>query len=224
MRASLRALDAEHRRRLLALALAATAAFFVLALLAQLGVAIEAEWRVQRVAQAARAPALEAPMRAVSLLGTGWVLLPAAVAGALALRARHGGLALALVAAGGGGAAAANLAKVLAVRQRPNTVMWAYPSAHTFGIVVFVVLLLYVLWALEAPARRRALALAAGAVVTAAVGASRLYLNAHWIGDVLGGLTGGLAFALGAVLLLDRWLAARAAGRAAAPRLGAVAG
>ncbi len=102
--------------------------------------------------------------------------------------------------------------------------MWAYPSAHTFGIVVFVVLLLYVLWAVEAPARRRALVLAAGTVVTAAVGASRLYLNAHWIGDVLGGLTGGLAFALGAVLLLDRWLVARAAGRAAAPRLGAVAG
>jgi len=201
---ALRALSPVPRRRVRTLALAAVAAFFALALLAQLGVLIEAEWRVQRVAQAARAPALETPMRSISLLGTGWVLLPAAVLGALALRARHGGLAAALVAAGIGAAAVANLAKLLAVRQRPNAVMWAFPSAHTFGIVVFVVLLLYVLWALEVPAGRRSLALVAGAVLVAAVGLSRLYLNAHWIGDVLGGFTGGLAFALGAVLLLDR--------------------
>jgi len=201
---ALRALAPAPRRRLLALTLAAAAAFLAIALLVQLGVLIEAEWRVQRVAQAVRAPSLEAPMRAISLLGTGWVLLPLAVAGALVLRARHAGFALALVAAGAGAAAAANLSKLLAIRQRPNTVMWAYPSAHTFGIVVFVVLLLYTLWAVEAPAGRRALALAAGAVLTVAVGLSRLYLNAHWIGDVLGGFTGGLAFALGAVLILDR--------------------
>jgi undecaprenyl-diphosphatase len=62
-----------------------------------------------------------------------------------------------------------------------------------------------VLWALEAPAGRRALALVAGAVLIVAVGLSRLYLNAHWAGDVLGGFTGGLAWALGAVLLLDRY-------------------
>ena len=204
MSAALRALAPAPRRQLRALALAAAAAFFALALLIQLGVLSEAEWRVQHAAQAARAPALEAPMRGISLLGTGWVLLPLAVLGGLALRARHARLALWLVAAGVGAAASANLAKLLAIRQRPNTVMWAFPSAHTFGIVVFVVLLLYVLWALGAPAGRRALALVAGAVLVAAVGLSRLYLNAHWIGDVLGGFTGGLAFALGAVLLLDR--------------------
>jgi len=219
-----RALSAAPRRRLRALALAAAVAFLAIALTVQLGAAIEAEWRVQRVAQAARAGALETPMRVVSLLGTGWVLLPAAALGGLVLGKRHAALALALVAAGVGAAAAANLAKLLAIRQRPNTVMWSYPSAHTFGIVVFVVLLLYVLWALEAPPRRQALALAAGAVLTVAVGASRLYLNAHWIGDVLGGFTGGLAFALAAVLIFDRRLRATAAVRGGAPRLGAVAG
>ena len=204
MRTALRVLSPGPRRRLLALTLAAAAAFFLIALLVQLGVPIEAEWRVQRVAQAARAPALEAPMRAVSLLGSGWLLLPVAVAGGLVVRARHPGLAVWLVATGAGAGIAANLAKLLAIRQRPNTVAWAYPSAHTFGIVVFVVLLFYALWALGAPAGRRWPALAAGAVLIAAVGLSRLYLNAHWIGDVLGGFTGGLAFALGAVLILDR--------------------
>jgi undecaprenyl-diphosphatase len=198
------ALAAGPRRRMLGLAVAAAAAFFALALLVQLGVAVEAEWRVQHAAQAVRTPALEMPMRGISLLGTGWVLLPLTALGGLIVRARHPRLAVALVAAGIGAAAAANLAKLLAIRQRPNTVMWSYPSAHTFGIVVFVVLLLYVLWRLGAPARGRRLALAAGAVLVAAVGVSRVYLNAHWIGDVFGGLTGGLAFALGAVLLLDR--------------------
>jgi len=218
-----RALSAGQRRYLLALALAAAVVFFVIALLVQLGVAIEAEWRVQRVAQAARAGALETPMRIISLLGTGWVLLPAAVLGGVVLLPRHAALALSLVAAGVGAAGAGNLTKLLAIRQRPNTVLWAYPSTHTFGIAVFVVLLLYVLWALGAPPGRRALVLAAGAVLTVAVGASRLYLNAHWIGDVLGGFTGGLAFALAAVLVLDRRLRVPAAARGEA-RLGAVAG
>jgi undecaprenyl-diphosphatase len=205
MSAALRALAPASRRHLRALTLAAAAAFFALALLVQLGVLSEAEWRVQHAAQAARAPALEAPMRGISAMGTGWVLLPLAVLGGLALRARHARLAAALVIAGVSATAAANLAKLVAIRQRPNTVMWAFPSAHTFGIVVFVVLLLYVLWALEVPAGRRALALVAGGVLIVAVGLSRLYLNAHWIGDVVGGLTGGLAFALGTVLLVDRY-------------------
>ena len=220
----LRALSVRQRRRLLALALAAAVVFFCLALLAQLGVAIEAEWRVQRAAQTARVGGLETPMRLISLLGDGWVLLPAAGLGGVLLFRRHAALARSLVAAGICAAAVANLAKLLAIRQRPNSVMWAYPSAHSFGIVVFVALLLYVLWALEAPPRRLALALAGGLVLVAAVGASRLYLNAHWLGDVLGGVAGGLAFALAAVRVLDRRLHAPAAAHGAARPLGAVTG
>jgi len=219
-----RVLDPPQRHRLLALALAAGVAFFVLAALAEFGVAIEAEWWVQHAAQAARTRGLETPMRIMSWLGDGWVLLPAAGLGSLLLSRRHAALAGSLVVAGIGAAAVANLAKYLAIRQRPNTVMWAYPSAHTFGIVVFVVLLLYVLWALEAPPGRRALALAAGLVLVVAVGASRIYLNAHWLGDVLGGVAGGLAFSLAAVLVLDRRLRASAAVRGAARPLGAVGG
>ena len=49
--------------------------------------------------------------------------------------------------------------------------------------------------------------------LVAAAGVSRLYLNAHWLSDVLGGVTGGLAFALAALLVVD-----------AAPRPGAAGG
>jgi len=224
MPSALRPLTTGQRRRLLALAFVAAGVFFALALLAQLGVAIEAEWRVQRVAQAARTDALEGPMRAISALGTGWVLLPSAVTGALALCARHRRLALFLVVTGVGAASAANLAKLLAIRQRPNSVLWSYPSAHTFGMVVFVIVLLYVLWGLDAPPWLRSLVLTAGLAAVVAVGISRLYLNAHWIGDVLGGVTGGLAFALGAVLALDRGARAAPTIRPAASRVGVVAG
>lgn len=217
------ALSASQRRRLLALAIVAAAAFFALALGAELGVLVDAEWTLQRETQALRTRALEAPMRAVSLLGTGWVLLPLAVAGALIVRARDAGLAVAIVITGVLTAAAANLAKLLAVRQRPNTAMWSYPSAHTFGIVVFVVWVLYVLWALEAPVRWRRRAVIVAVALVAAVGVSRLYLNAHWIGDVLGGFAGGVAFGLAALLVVDRRRAA-AVPLEASTRLGAVTG
>jgi len=213
-------LSDRQRRRLLALATAAAVAFFALALAAELGALSGAEWTVQREAQALRTRALDGPMRAVSLLGTGWVLLPVAVAGALLVCARDGALAVALVLTGVGALGAANLGKVLAVRQRPNTVMWAYPSAHTFGIVVFAVMLLYTLWALGAPRRWLRLAAVAGIVLSVSVGVSRIYLNAHWLGDVLGGLTGGLAFALAALLLADRRRSA--SDLDVSPRLGAV--
>ena len=204
-----RALSVPQRRGLLALAIVAAAAFLAIALGAELGVLIDAEWTLQHETQALRTHALEAPMRAVSLLGTGWVLLPVTVAGALVIRTRDAGLAAAIVIIGVLAAAAANLAKLLAVRQRPNTVMWSYPSAHTFGVVVFLVLL----WALEAPARWRWLTVSVAVPLVAAVGVSRLYLNAHWLSDVLGGVTGGLAFALAALLVVD-----------AAPRPGAAGG
>jgi undecaprenyl-diphosphatase len=218
---SLRALSPAQRRRLGALALGAAVAFVLIGGLVQLGVATEAEWRVQRAAQAVRSGGLETPMWAISLLGTGWVLLPASVAGALALH-RHAALAPWLILVSIGAATAANLAKLLVIRQRPNAVMWSYPSAHTFGIVVFMALVLYLLWALDSSPRVRAVALGAGVVLTVAVAVSRVYLNAHWISDVVGGVAGGLAFALVVVLLLDRRLPASDA--AATAPLGAVAG
>src|SRR4030095_15836131 len=70
-RGLMRALDAGLRRGLRSLTLAAAAVFLGLAMLVQLGVTSEAEWRVQRLAQAARTPVLEGPMEALSLLGTG---------------------------------------------------------------------------------------------------------------------------------------------------------
>jgi membrane-associated phospholipid phosphatase len=205
---ALRPLGATRRGRVRAGMLLCAVLFLAVALVAQLRLLIDEESAVQRLAQATRTPALERPMRAVTRLGSGWVLLPVTAACCLVIRTRHAGLARALGVAGAGGLIVSDLLKILVIRQRPNTVQWAYPSAHTFGIVVFVGLLLYVLWACDAPRSWRRVGAVAGAVVVVAVGASRVYLNAHWAGDVLGGLVGGGAFLLGAVLVMDRRLPA----------------
>ena len=52
------------------------------------------------------------------------------------------------------------------------------------------------------PCRPRAV----GIAFIVAVGYSRLYVNAHWLSDVVGGLLAGLAFAVAAVLVMDRRL------------------
>jgi undecaprenyl-diphosphatase len=215
----IRALSFEHRRRLLVLLLASAAIFCAIAVVVQLRLFIDVEWEAQRLVQTLRTRPLESPMRGVSLLASGWVLYPLAVVGCLTVyRLRHASLALAMTVVAASGMVATNLAKLLVIRQRPNTVLWAFPSSHTFGIVIFIGLVFYLLWALEAPARWRRATLVGGSVIVLAVGASRLYLNAHWVGDVLGGLAGGLAFVLGGVLLIDQRIRAVPAATVDAPR------
>jgi membrane-associated phospholipid phosphatase len=216
--AAIHPLGAARRRRVRAGMLVCVTLFLAMALAAQLRLLVDEESAVQRLAQAARTPVLERPMRAVTRLGSGWVLLPLTAACCLVIRTRHAGLARALGVAGAGGLVVSDLLKVLVIRQRPNTVHWAYPSAHTFGIVVFVGLVLYVLWTCGAPRGWRRVGAVTGALVIVAVGASRVYLNAHWVGDVVGGLASGGAFLLGAVLLMDRTLPALATVAAPAAR------
>jgi membrane-associated phospholipid phosphatase len=59
------------------------------------------------------------------------------------------------------------------------------------------------LWTFEAPRRWQRAARAAGLVFVTVVGYSRIYVNAHWLSDVIGGLLAGIAFALVTVLVLD---------------------
>lgn len=201
-----RTLSPGQRRRLGTLALLCAAAFFAAAALAEGRMLLDAEMWVQRRVQAERTPRLEAPMRTASFLGSGGALILVTAVACAVLWRRRRPLATAVAATAVSGYLAADLAKLLAIRQRPNTVMWAFPSAHTFGIVIFLGVLVYLLWALDvAPARRR-LATLGGMAIVLAVAGSRVYLNAHWIGDVIGGLAGGAAFVLTAVLVIDRRL------------------
>ena len=80
---------------------------------------------------------------------------------------------------------------------------YGFPSGHVFGATVFVIVGVYLLWALEAARGRRLGAAVGGALFVAAVGYSRIFVNAHWLSDVVGGLMAGIAFGVAMVLVLD---------------------
>ncbi|HET7339834.1 MAG TPA: phosphatase PAP2 family protein [Methylomirabilota bacterium] len=206
--APVRALTPAQRRRLLVLALLCAAVFAAAAATVSAHGLFGVELSVQQRVQASRGPKLERLMRTATLLGSGGVLVAVSAAACVALWRRRRPLALAVATIAVSGYAAADLAKLITIRQRPNTVMYAFPSSHTFGIVIFLGVLAYLLWALEAPPAARRVAVAIAAAVVVAVGYSRIYLNAHWLGDVVGGLAGGGAFVVVAVLLTDRRLRA----------------
>lgn len=152
----------------------------------------------------------------VTWAGATYVALPvlcvlgaAAPVGRRSLRYRVGaGLLLGGVAALG--VYAGLLVNHVVGRARPPFEDWwgaaggpAFPSGHT---TVATVLGILGAWALlrRWPTRRR-LVLAGAAAIALGVGWSRVWLGVHWPSDVLGGWLFGTAWALGSVLLLDRW-------------------
>ena len=102
---------------------------------------------------------------------------------------------------------ALNLAlKELAARPRPDAALalveetgYAFPSGHAVFVAAFYGALIYLLshWAAfsDRPTLRRAIQ-GVLALFILAIGASRVYLGAHWPSDVIGGfLFGGLCLA-----------------------------
>jgi undecaprenyl-diphosphatase len=72
---------------------------------------------------------------------------------------------------------------------------FSYPSGHTSGSVVFCGLLTYYAWQHGRSLTVKTVSSVLYVIVTAIVGFDRLYLNVHWLSDVLGG------WLLGVVLL-----------------------
>jgi undecaprenyl-diphosphatase len=154
-----------------------------------------------------RSEVLETPMRVISALATGYVLLPIAIAASVLLwQRRHRGLALALPAIGVAAALALPVIKWMIAKPRPSLRGYGFPSGHVFAATVFVLVGLYLLWCFDAPRRWQRVAQVVGIAFVTLVGYSRIFVNAHWLSDVVGGLLAGAAFALVTVLALDRRL------------------
>ena len=77
----------------------------------------------------------------------------------------------------------------------------SYPSGHSSGIATLVTVGLVLAWPRLTPSGRR-LAVAAGATLAAVVGLTRMWLGVHYLSDVVGGLSLGLAWSLAVALVL----------------------
>lgn len=159
--------------------------------------------------QQSHRPSLLGLMAGASYLGGQPGQVVAVVVGVAMLwpRRRRWALALPLVMAGAG--VVQYLAKWSVDRPRPNLESWGFPSAHVLSLVVLCGYLAYAVSIGRSRRRRRRLAMAACVLIISTVAYSRLYLDAHWLSDVLGGVTAGMAYLLGAIWLVE-----------SAPRLG----
>lgn len=201
---TLRRLDPRARRAAVVTAVLVVLAFLLAAwVVGGAGVA-DVDRGAKALIRDGRLAALETPMWAISALATGYVLLPVTFAcSAVLWRRRHHAVALWLPAIGVGAALALPIIKWLIDKPRPSLRGYGFPSGHVFGVTVFVVIAVYLLWGFDTPRRWQRGARAAGITFVTLVGYSRIYVNAHWLSDVVGGLLAGIAFALVMVLVID---------------------
>lgn len=109
--------------------------------------------------------------------------------------------AVSLALAIGGAAALYDVIKPLVGRMRPPAALqyrgpetdWSFPSGHATQSASFYAMLVVVLATWVWPRRRALLSLGA-ALIVAIVAMSRIYLDVHWLTDVLAGLALGLAW------------------------------
>jgi membrane protein DedA with SNARE-associated domain/membrane-associated phospholipid phosphatase len=131
--------------------------------------------------------------KVLTVLGSGWVVLPVAliVAGLLASRRRWTEL-VALVAAVTITFVAAGELKALIDRPRPPhplvaTVGSAYPSGHAAHAILYPSIALALVALRRPAAKAAATVVGVGLAIALVVGLTRVYLSAHYLTDVLGG-------------------------------------
>ncbi len=145
---------------------------------------------------------LNAPMALVTRLGDNVGLIPLIAIGMLVLWRVSPRWAIALPVLMAGAGALQWVAKVTAGRARPDNAPLGFPSGHVLSLVVFFGLMIYLV-ATASKRRRRArlIACVVCLVPVVVVAFSRLYLDKHWLSDLAGGLTAGMAY-----LLLTIWV------------------
>lgn len=156
---------------------------------------------VERFAVAQRAEWATGVMKTVTWLGSSAVLVPVLVlVGGYFLLRRHDWRPGAKLAAAFVGALVLyDVIKVAVDRPRPPVPLrlvgatgWSFPSGHATQALAFWGMVALVASGRRSPAKRW-LVWAGAVLVALLVGASRIYLGAHWFTDVLGGYAlGGL--------------------------------
>jgi len=185
------------------LAVLSALSFLALAALARTQHLFSLDYTVQALVQGARHPLLESPMRALTLLGSGWVLAALSALGWLGLRRLGHPLARFVPAIVTGAVLLDVLTKWLVSRPRPRGGEYGFPSGHALGVAVFFGAIVYVLWTSDVSRALRWLGTLLACLLVLGVAASRIYLKVHWLSDVIGGLVGGVTYLLVVLLLID---------------------
>jgi len=189
---------------LLAGALAAAIAFLVVLVLVTWHRLDGADRVVRALVHGSPHSLLRSPMETASFLGgePGQVVVMAIACALLWRTRRRWSLALPAVMAGAGVLQFA--AKWMVDRPRPNLDPLGFPSAHVLSLVVLGGYLAFVAGTSDARRGWRRLGGAAwAALVVATVAYSRIYLDAHWFSDVLGGFAIGLAYLLAVIWVIS---------------------
>ena len=167
---------------------------------------------VREWVQPIRSGGLDLSMETVSLLGEPAGLVPLILIASAALwrASRRWALLLPILMAGTGALQLAG--KWAADRPRPNAAPWGFPSGHVLSLVVFFGVMAFLLITLSERGRRlRILACFSCGAVVGLVAVSRIYLDMHWLSDVIGGFTLGSAYLLIALWASQLIFAARPA-------------
>ena len=191
-------------RRVAIVVIVSGLAFAVLALVAVTPGLHGVDRQIKTSLDEVRYPRLEVPMRVVTFVGGGWMLLAFTVLTSLVLVRRRDPLAWRFPAIMLGATVTEWVVKWLVARPRPRGSPTAFPSGHVFTSVAFFGGVVYLLWTRDVARPWRIMGTAACLLVIVGVALSRVYLRFHWVTDVLGGVAGGTAYLLITLILADR--------------------
>jgi len=133
----------------LVLAIVSALAFLVLAVLAYNQQFFDLDHAAHDLVRSGPYPALRPLMQALSRIGSGYVLIPLSVAAYVWLKRRGHRAERYIPAMLAGAVAIFALTKWIVARPRPKLSPYGFPSAHTFGAVVFFGGVIYLLWTVE---------------------------------------------------------------------------
>jgi membrane-associated phospholipid phosphatase len=200
-----RFVHARKPRLLLSGALASLAGYVALAVLAAHQQFFAIDYGTRTWIRMLREETPYLPMAFVTQLGGLFgilLLIAAGVAVLLWRRQRRWAIALPALMAGAGALQA--IAKWTIGRARPDESPWGFPSGHVLSLVVFFGLMVWLVVTASRRRRRWRLLASLLCVTTVAIVAfSRLYLDRHWLSDLAGGLTIGLAYLLLAIWVIE---------------------
>ncbi|MCL2287621.1 MAG: phosphatase PAP2 family protein [Candidatus Bathyarchaeota archaeon] len=83
---------------------------------------------------------------------------------------------------------------------------FSYPSGHCAGAIVFIGLIIYFIWSSRTVSQRvKVLSSLSYGLIVAFVSLDRIYLNVHWLSDVIGGCLFGTFWLLFCIIVYERF-------------------